>query len=760
MKKHKKFGGLTLIGLALLVLFSFNSCNQPIGNTANNTTHNTENSGSGSSSGSGSGTGSGTTVQTDKEILDAAKKNLEIHFENSETYAKVLSTFGLKEKGTNGVCISWKSNNETCIKIENGTINGKSSLTGKVTRPENNTEVTLTATLTKGSETTTKEFKITVYGKKNEILDILNKVKKILTIEFENNESNSKVLTNFNLNKTTHKGVSLSWKSNNNAIKIKEYSNKFTGEITRPEEDTVVTLTATLTKGSESTTKTFTITVYGKNNESVDNAYQSTNANPLLIQDLSAVSNITLTPSQGTDANGVNTTWTSDNTNIISNVGAVTRPSEKTEVKLTASIKKGTVERKKEFTVTVFPNGTNANDAELLDMITLPTETLSYFALPASISGSTKPITWKTSNDKIIEIDENDFGFTGKFAKIKPAIFTDQKATLTATIDSTSKDFEVTVKGIKEYDFHDGRKITFTENEIMTYWAIYRYSEHDKTNKSFKSKIIKAKAEEGGEFTDPEIALQKELKMENKYLEILYNTYKKLAISPTISLQNIKEILLNPLHDIYGVSLPTSNEDIFKYLQRDFQLNFSMDFSEFKTKSPTEKTKIIKKALEEKRKQDALEYELNESSTWDAILIKVKELNTKWLKNFLEQETLAKSYIYSVTFSHDGSEIERIHSYSLYQGGVKWHKQRGSYNDSTNNISLSQRGTNQWYLEFPYEVYKCTFNEDFTKLTGVNMKDSSDKITATVTDNNDGTITISINGGASYTLTFEGQGIF
>ncbi|MDU2489953.1 MAG: glycoside hydrolase family 43 C-terminal domain-containing protein [Clostridium celatum] len=85
---------------------------------------------------------------TDEMLVKYEEKNLEKVIP-SQTKVDI----NLPTEGKNDIKITWKSNNEEVL-----------SSTGKVTRSEENTEVILTATLTKGEVTRTKDFKVIVKG--------------------------------------------------------------------------------------------------------------------------------------------------------------------------------------------------------------------------------------------------------------------------------------------------------------------------------------------------------------------------------------------------------------------------------------------------------------------------------------------------------------------------------------------------------------------------------------------------------------------
>lgn len=90
---------------------------------------------------------------TDEMLIKYEEKNLEKVIPSQTKVDITLPT-----EGENDIIISWKSNNEKVL----------SSL-GKVNRIEKNVEVVLTATLTKGSVTKTKDFNVIVQGKAAEV---------------------------------------------------------------------------------------------------------------------------------------------------------------------------------------------------------------------------------------------------------------------------------------------------------------------------------------------------------------------------------------------------------------------------------------------------------------------------------------------------------------------------------------------------------------------------------------------------------------
>ena len=112
--------------------------------------------------GGGGGIAPPVNPQTDQERVEAAKAVLELRV--NENNGKVKYRIYLLRRGAYGTSISWTSS-------PSGIINTNEPDVGKVTRQDDDTEVTLTATITKGSATATKTFTVTVYGKNQGLVD-------------------------------------------------------------------------------------------------------------------------------------------------------------------------------------------------------------------------------------------------------------------------------------------------------------------------------------------------------------------------------------------------------------------------------------------------------------------------------------------------------------------------------------------------------------------------------------------------------------
>lgn len=214
-------------------------------------------------------------------------------------------------------------------------------ITGKVKRPtyeSGDGDLILTATLRCGSETKVIKYNASVKAKgltdtQRVALDIKDYV-----LPFDN----TNIIGNVTLDSLAPNGSKITWASN------KENVLSSTGIVNRPgngEENETVTLTATFTYGEQSDTKEFqcTIKAWNDKDECDSDTYSITwdsikgnNSDKLnVLYDLSL-------PKTG--EKGSTITWTSNNANIISNDGHVTRPTYTqgdVVVTMTAVITKG-----------------------------------------------------------------------------------------------------------------------------------------------------------------------------------------------------------------------------------------------------------------------------------------------------------------------------------------------------------------------------------------------------------------------------------
>jgi hypothetical protein len=197
-----------------------------------------------------------------QDIIDQAYDLVEIDFTGTDVLTNVTQDITLPTK-EGDVEISWTTSDLTVI-----------SATGDVTRGPVDVSVIVTATLTYKEVTTTKQFTLVVKGDQA-LADQLAVVaaKNQLAITYATGDTASAVTKNVTLPATVTGGVSVTWSSNNAAYITNA------GIVYRGTTNQAVVLTATLTKGATTDTKTFNLTVLFDQNlvdaEAVDTAKEA-----------------------------------------------------------------------------------------------------------------------------------------------------------------------------------------------------------------------------------------------------------------------------------------------------------------------------------------------------------------------------------------------------------------------------------------------------------------------------------------------------
>ena len=178
--------------------------------------------------------------------------------------SKVTTNLNLLTESSDGLTIQWSSDN-TDVVADDGTI----------TVPENkDTKVTLTAVITNGTETTTKTYEVTVLASGN----VINKVAEELTLPYSTEEG-KEVYGNITLPNSVNGVAEITWTTNHpeivnvNAVTNEDYDDTPAGVVTRPQEDTEVTLTAEITLGGKTVEKSFTVMVKAAPQELTEDDY-------------------------------------------------------------------------------------------------------------------------------------------------------------------------------------------------------------------------------------------------------------------------------------------------------------------------------------------------------------------------------------------------------------------------------------------------------------------------------------------------------
>ncbi|MFB2585578.1 family 43 glycosylhydrolase, partial [Herbiconiux liukaitaii] len=152
----------------------------------------------------------------------------------------VQSNLTLPATAPNGSAVTWASSAPEFV-----------STTGAVTRPASgqpDATVTLTATLTRGGSSTTKDFTVTVVAEPSDQYDVDTAAAAIALVSIDDVRGNITL-------PASQAGIAIEWASSDTAVITTD------GIVTRGAADTAVTLTATLRQGDAVATREFAATV-------------------------------------------------------------------------------------------------------------------------------------------------------------------------------------------------------------------------------------------------------------------------------------------------------------------------------------------------------------------------------------------------------------------------------------------------------------------------------------------------------------------
>ncbi len=285
-------------------------------------------------------------LPNDFQAVAADKEWLEITYSSGDNSSSVTGNVILPSAGPCGTNISWASNGSSIV-----------STAGAVTRPSfssGDALVTLTATISKGSESDTKDFILTIIKAPQTDAEAVAADKAVLDIIYASGDSALSVTGNLTLVATGPCETTITWSSDDTDVIADN------GTVTRPaysSEDAPVIMTATISKGIESDTKDFDLTVIKAPQTDAEAVAADKAVLAITYAPGDSASHVTQNLTLlSTGPCGTTNTWESGNTDVIANDGTVTRPengSGDAEVTMTATISKNAANDTKDFVLTV-----------------------------------------------------------------------------------------------------------------------------------------------------------------------------------------------------------------------------------------------------------------------------------------------------------------------------------------------------------------------------------------------------------------------
>ena len=569
--------------------------------------------------------------------------------------------------------------------------------------------------------------------------------------------------------------TSISWTSSPTGIINTNTQQDFGKVITQPAEDTPVTLTATIRRGSASATKTFTVTVYGKNQELVDWAVQHMWSQPpaFVMGSGTSPETMMLQKTYGSGSDQVDFEWKAqpegsvtfkDNlhnpSQVIGTVIQPEPPAEKKTVTLTATAKKGNATASRTFTVTVYPKNQTPSLTELLTQImsTIPAETDKDIPLMRTVAyGYT--LTWESDKPDVLKISKENY------AEIITRDLVDRKATLTAKLskngspsETAQKEKVVTVTAQTKFDNCEltGDLLTMRDYDGIVS-AVYR------VQIDADAKTITAAAEKvayNGTLMALDTAKQQEIAKIESYIPA-YRALLSLCDKPIVTLQDIKEAVIQMLPKITTMS----DEEAFEWIT-----DKKESYDNFKDKNAEEKSQFLKDHYLNPMKENIYkQWQIPPNTPLEQALAQIKEQDTARITANVEKAKQPRAYTYRV-------EYNQLHTEAPYVSGAPWYRQeRGSYSyyDSDSQdiqsvwLSLRANGNGKYEVSIGIRKKDSERSDRFSASGydgsgAITAKNRDDKqITVTVTEKGPRKAEVVCTGEISFTkeLTFRGKEI-
>ena len=377
--------------------------------------------------------------------------------------------------------------------------------------------------------------------------------------------------------------------------------------------------------------------------------------------------------------------------------------------------------------------------------------------LPKNYDGTpATAITWTSSNDAALKVQGSKGCIMPDLAD-QPVILT---AKLTYNSQAIEKHISITVKRLTrlESSFQNGDGnfisdiIDFPDNEIIITKEFrdgdtgetiktairFSYTDLEVSNKRFKAKGTFTLSNDGTWVAIGSAEHRKSLEAREDGM----NQYRRMA-----NLCNRPRIILRDFAAVFHLPLSTGEQELFDIMHKYYHLSVS-SYNAFKKLSETEQTGVLKKLIDGRRKEQALNESLPETASWEDILQKI--VDDRFNKE--KQKASPKIYEYSIT-SKDS--LYGFNARTPYEKGKKWFEHAHYYGrDNGKEIWFDNYGLG---LIFSYDKkrYFGKLNSDGTEFTG-KKGGSSESITVTITDNQNGTISIQVNG-HTHILNFQGN---
>ena len=447
-------------------------------------------------------------------------------------------------------------------------------------------------------------------------------------------------------------------------------------------------------------------------------------------------------------------------------------PTETADVKITITLTKNGTSKSMDFTVKVFKSGETPSTEDYFDTLTIPTTVSDDFDLPKELQNGT-PLAWSTENENIIKIENSG---TNPKALIAFDIV-ERKVKLKATANGKTKAFEVTVLPVVKIEINYGpntKKIyEFTQNSItikyfqdnkLSRGTLYSYT-LDGVNKKINVRPTSIFLPEDKWLTIEEYySFMIDMNLTN--LKNQLESIDSLLSKSTINIADLKEVLKNfSPEDISGYT----DQEVFDKFLKDA---LGMEYNEFIALSPQKQTEKIKAVLTGLKKEIARSVGLPENASTEDILAELKKQLQQYAAQEIKELKEPCTYTYSIVKNSEGNL--HFETEAVYNPSKPWYENRGDWNYhpaspetswiSSINARKLPNGTIEGGLSIQenhnHKSYHGTITGNGSSYTfNGSTHNTGEQITATITDNLNGTIRIKVTEGgtAESTLSFSGN---
>jgi len=699
--------------------------------------------------------GTETPVQPDADYLEKAYVALTVTtlVEGETASLSLPSTV----PGYSAASVKWESDSPSVISTD-----------GNVTHSESEDKnVKLTAEISYDGKTKTREFNVLVkkVGASVSDSDYVSSAKTALSIVSEVHPGTERINLPSSYKVSGTVAVNVAWASGNASV-ITDSGN-VTYRAGKDFQD--VTMTATLTKGSASQTKEFTVRVYDDVVLYVNKAKEALSIPTDVPAD---VNKITL-PSSISGYTGVSVSWSSGKTSVISNTGAITHENGtgSTSVTLTATLSCGETTAKKTFNVSVMQKAKVITAADILNMAvenlsatinSLIDPSIYYpqsIQLPGSItvndgSGTQKnvSISWNSvaderhlrAGEKRIYTDMNSY-YSTTVSPDYVTIYRDIRVVSTSANvilsyggETKTCDIAVSIPPVTscsirytsgDYSDHtviEGDTITRTISGGGTKYTIKNLDTAKQEVSVVTTQIRLGLPDSSGTVQYSWMTKSDVVQVYKNAVLERFKAFRKVNSNPTI-----ENLLVVAIMESRGST--KTEDDLYRVL-------LSLGVFEGLGTSPTDDAVAQAKALDEEKKAAAVKLFMefyrthggvnmtgNPNASWDEICTYGEQNAEAEARKIADQQFVSGTYTYSVEYANNysGLIVENnvgFNSRALFDPSKSWYEQPGNWsNDGSSkyaNLQISSSLSLYGNLSGTYNNhYNGTFNASHTAIT-------------------------------------------